>query len=297
MTGGYPATRCVGGKEDAVADVALIGDHRPPVGEVNDAAEQSIERRRVDGARRVVAAAAAVSAEKREPLLCERLGDTLVGEPPRVPGIAHDGDGPDHVRMLDPAELRAFELIAAGAVGLEPEGLELPRHHVVLQAECRDVEAMDHVLRGEDHLHDPVDGDVYGVDLALPARMLDLPHPLLADDVELELPDAPVACRGTGTPWRRARTAPETRRVSPRSSRSPSASSWRLGTWRGAALPRRYFMQKTSIIAEHEAQDQQDQAELADVDRDRSGSRTAPHSSARRAARRAAIRRASGGRA
>jgi len=135
-----------GGKKDAVADVALVRDHRAPVGQVNHTAEQSLQGRRVHGARHIVTAAATVLAEERKPLLCERFADTLIREPPGIAGVAHDGHGPDHVRMLHPAELRAFERIAAGAVGLEPERLELARHGIMFQAECRDVEAVDHVL-------------------------------------------------------------------------------------------------------------------------------------------------------
>ena len=50
---------------------------------------------------------------------------------------------------------------------------------------------MDHVLRGKDEAHILADRHMQFVDLALAAGMLDLPHPLLADDIEFE-----IRCRG-----------------------------------------------------------------------------------------------------
>ncbi len=60
------------------------------------------------------------------------------------------------------------------------------RQHVHLDAQRRQVEGVDHVLR--DHVHDDVlaDRHVQVVDLGLAAGMLELPHPLPADGVDLQ---------------------------------------------------------------------------------------------------------------
>src|SRR6185437_16086979 len=46
------------------------------------------------------------------------------------------------------------------------------------------VKAVDHILRGHDQPDHLADRDMQLVDLALAAGVLDLPHPLLADDVD-----------------------------------------------------------------------------------------------------------------
>jgi hypothetical protein len=60
------------------------------------------------------------------------------------------------------------------------------RNVVLLDAQRRDVEAVDHVLRSHHQPHVLARGHVQLVDLALAARMLRLPHPLLADDKDLQ---------------------------------------------------------------------------------------------------------------
>src|SRR5438445_1636882 len=57
--------------------------------------------------------------------------------------------------------------------------------HVVLYSECGDEEAVDHVLRGHDHLDVASHRDMQLVDLARAIRVFKLPHPLLADGIDL----------------------------------------------------------------------------------------------------------------
>ena len=59
-------------------------------------------------------------------------------------------------------------------------------HRVLLDAERGHVEAVDHVLGGHGQLHRAADRHVQLVDLALAVEVLHLPHPLLADDVDLQ---------------------------------------------------------------------------------------------------------------
>ena len=77
-------------------------------------------------------------------------------------------------------------MIGADAIGPEPHRLVLAGQHVALDAEGRDEEVVDDVLRRHDQFDRRVDRDVQGVDLALAAGVLDLPHPLLGDDIDLQ---------------------------------------------------------------------------------------------------------------
>ena len=56
--------------------------------------------------------------------------------------------------------------------------------NILLDAERRNIKAVDYVLRGQDHLDVAAHGDVQFVDLALSFFMLQLPHPLLGYDVD-----------------------------------------------------------------------------------------------------------------
>ncbi len=76
-------------------------------------------------------------------------------------------------------------MIAAGLVGGEPHGVVMARHHIVLDAQRGDEEAVDHVFGRQRDLHWPAYGNVQFVDLALAARILELPHPLLAHHVNI----------------------------------------------------------------------------------------------------------------
>src|SRR5690349_16222220 len=96
-------------------------------------------------------------------------------------------DRAGHLRMIGAAELGAFELEIAELRRLEPERFVGARHCVVLHAKCRNVEAVNDVLGAEQYAHSLAERKVKRVDLALAARILRLPHPLLADDVELEI--------------------------------------------------------------------------------------------------------------
>ena len=101
-------------------------------------------------------------------------------------GRLHDVDPAAHGRMVRPAILGAEQVIAADLRRLEPHRGIAARQHVLLHPERRDVEAVDHVLRGHRQLDRPAQRDVQLVDLGPPLGMLRVPHPLLADHVDLE---------------------------------------------------------------------------------------------------------------
>src|SRR5690349_15125781 len=87
--------------------------------------------------------------------------------------------------MLGPAVLGAEEMIASGLGGGEPHGIVAAGNNVVFYTEGWDEEAMDDVFRRERQLDWAIHGHMQFVDLALAFRILDFPHPLLADDVEI----------------------------------------------------------------------------------------------------------------
>ena len=72
-----------------------------------------------------------------------------------------------------------------GLVRLEPQLGVAPGNRVDLGAERREVQAVQHVLGADRDLDRPARRDVQLVDLALAFEVLELPHPLLADGVDV----------------------------------------------------------------------------------------------------------------
>src|SRR6185437_3386570 len=106
-------------------------------------------------------------------------------EPSRIIRPRHDDNLSCHRRMLKAAKLGALEPEDAGLLGLEPDRLERTGNDVVLDPEGWNEEAVNDVLRRHHQPDDLVDWNMQCVDLTLTARMLHLPHPLLADDIDL----------------------------------------------------------------------------------------------------------------
>ena len=104
-----------------------------------------------------------------------------------IGGRLHDKDAADHLCVPGAAQLGTFDAVFAGLGRLEPNRLVSARHDVVLDPERRDEEAVDDILRGQHEAHRLADRNVQGVDFALAAGVLDFPHPLLADDENLEV--------------------------------------------------------------------------------------------------------------
>ncbi len=74
----------------------------------------------------------------------------------------------------------------SGLRGAEPRLREASRHDVLLHAESGDEEAVNDVLRRHRQPHVLPDRHVQRVDLPHALGMLKLPHPLLADRIELQ---------------------------------------------------------------------------------------------------------------
>src|SRR5208283_4223767 len=91
----------------------------------------------------------------------------------------------DHSRVLRPAVLGTEQVVGARLGGVEPEGCITAREHVLLDAEGGHEKAVDHVLRGHDHFDVAADGHMEFVDFALASLVLEFPHPLLRDGVDL----------------------------------------------------------------------------------------------------------------
>ena len=88
--------------------------------------------------------------------------------------------------MLGAAVFGAKHLIRAWPCWLEPDLDEPAGNDVCLHAHRRNRKIMNDVFRRHDQLDRPTDRHVQLVDLALPGRMLHLPHPLFADDVNVQ---------------------------------------------------------------------------------------------------------------
>src|SRR5579864_2511468 len=72
--------------------------------------------------------------------------------PRLIIGGSHDHDFADHPRVHGAAVLRAEKVISPGLGGSEPQGGVTAGQDVLLDAERRNKEAVDHVLRGHDQL-------------------------------------------------------------------------------------------------------------------------------------------------
>src|SRR5216684_1772196 len=93
-----------------------------------------------------------------------------------------DNDRTDHSCVEGAAVLRAKQMERSHFRGLKPERCVTPRQNVLLDAERRNKKIVNHVLRSHRQLDRTAERHVQFVDLALPFRVLDLPHPLSAGD-------------------------------------------------------------------------------------------------------------------
>ena len=118
------------------------------------------------------------------PVLRQRSRDRATGHPRLVVGWVHDHYVPDHARVLRTAELSTQQVICAGFRRPKPQSRIAAGNDVLLYAELRHKKTVDHVLRSHDQLDISVNRNVQLIDLSLPFNVLDLPHPLLSDDID-----------------------------------------------------------------------------------------------------------------
>src|SRR5580704_6630894 len=88
--------------------------------------------------------------------------------------------------MVCAAILRTEKLVAARLSGTEPHGVVVARHNVHLYAESRNEKVVDNVFAGHHELDVAANWNVKFVDLPVAIGLLNFPHPLLADDVDVQ---------------------------------------------------------------------------------------------------------------
>ena len=184
MTGVEAGDDVLQRQQDRVAHVVLVGDHAAAVLQLHRAAEQAVERGRVHGRAGVVAAAAAVAAKEREAVLREPGLVRAGGEPAAKSAGVMTTTRPSIAECSLPQYSAQNRWNSPSRVAVNAERRVAARHHVLLEAERRHVEAVDDVLRGHDEAHRLAERHVQLVDLAPAVALLQLPHPLLGDDVD-----------------------------------------------------------------------------------------------------------------
>src|SRR4029077_2620744 len=108
------------------------------------------------------------------------------GEPGGVLHGLHYGNPSAHDCVIRTAILLAEEVVAPGLGGSEPHGVVVAGNNVHLDAKGGDGKIVNDVFTGKDKLDVAADGNVQLIDFAQAGGLLDLPHPLLSDDVDIE---------------------------------------------------------------------------------------------------------------
>src|SRR5579872_2962986 len=111
--------------------------------------------------------------------LLHRFAGRSAREPRLVLVRFLDDDRADHAGVKRAAILRAEEMERADLGGFKPERRVASGQDVLLHAKRGNKKIVNDVLGGHGQLDRAAERDVNFVDLALPFRMLDLPHPLL----------------------------------------------------------------------------------------------------------------------
>src|SRR5574341_2675929 len=88
--------------------------------------------------------------------------------------------------MLGATIFRAEKMITSRLGRFEPHGRVAARHHVLFHAKRRNVKTMNDVFSGHHQLDRATGREVQLVDLPLARGMLNVPHPLFADDINFQ---------------------------------------------------------------------------------------------------------------
>ncbi len=172
--------------QDAVAQIGLIGGARAAAGEVHHVTVHAVQIGRVHRRARRMTARAAERMKQRRALMRQVVGFRLRRGPARIVLRRYDVDRAGHDGVVGAAEFRAGEMENAGLVGVEPFIGVAIRQNILLQAQRRQIEVMDHVLRCHRQPYVGESGHMQFVDFARAARMLEAPHPLLGDDMNFQ---------------------------------------------------------------------------------------------------------------
>ena len=107
-------------------------------------------------------------------------------QPVRIIQWLHHYHAADHRRVLRPAILRTKNVILARLRGPEPFVRVFPRNHILMQPKRGHEKTVDHILRSHRQLYRAVHRHVQFVDFLFPLRVLQTPHPLLANHLNLQ---------------------------------------------------------------------------------------------------------------
>ena len=108
------------------------------------------------------------------------------GEPRGVVRRLQDRDPAAHQSMIRAAILRTKEVVTSGLGGAEPHGVVMARDDVHFHAERGNEEVMNNVLAGHDQAYVPAHRNVQFIYFFQAIGLLRFPHPLFADDVNVE---------------------------------------------------------------------------------------------------------------
>src|ERR1700741_3219579 len=181
-----PSNNFCFGFEDRFTNVSVIGNYGRSIGKQNFGAVDTVERRAAASA--VGEMAGDAGQLSKQPFASGRRVDLtdFAGKPSSIVRGIHDRDPPGHNSVIGPAVLGAEQTILADLGGAEPQGVVTARHDVHLDAEGGDVEIVDHVFAAHDELDVAIQGNVELVDFAAAIRLLQPPHPLLADHIDVQ---------------------------------------------------------------------------------------------------------------
>src|SRR5262249_33127963 len=116
----------------------------------------------------------------------DRVPTSGTRKPRGVIGGLHHSDPTNHDGVVGAAILRAEEMVPAGSSGTEPHGVVVAGNDIHLDAEGGDGEVMNYVFAAHDKANIAASGNVDFIDFALAVGLLRFPHPLLADDVDVQ---------------------------------------------------------------------------------------------------------------
>src|SRR6185503_20047970 len=189
LIGGHNRRVCLGdglrGIENCIADESFVCELRLAVGE-RELRTVDIGEVRTTGVRAsVVACGTAKAGEQALSVLRERCAARGTGEPVLVVVGSHDDDITDHVRVVSAAVLGAEQVIRAGCCGLKPNGGVATRNGLTLYAEGGNRETVEDVLGNKGELNSATCRNVERINFVLTTGVLCLPHPLLADDIDI----------------------------------------------------------------------------------------------------------------
>src|SRR5262249_9165061 len=174
------------GFEDGFANIPVIGNYHRAVCQQNFGTIYAVERRAATGAVREMASNACQLGKQ---LLAGSSWVDLanLARKPRsiVRGI-HDRYPASHDRVIGAAILRAKQTIPADFGGAEPQDVVASRHEVHLDAERRIIEICNYFFASQDELDFAIHVNMELVDFAAAVRLLQPPHPLLADHVDVQ---------------------------------------------------------------------------------------------------------------